>query len=450
MYKRLSAILFPVATLLFLGAIFWGYQEHQEKNSILIKAENQYQRAFHDLSFHVDKLHSELGNTLAVNSASHGFQRKGLINVWRLTSEAQSEINQLPLTLLPFNKTEELLSHVSKFSYRTAVRDLTKNPLTKDELKTLKTLHANTAKISKDLRSVQDKVIKSNLRWMDVETALATERNTLDNTIIDGFKTVDKKVGEYPEINWGPSMASLHEKRDIKALGGKLMTAEEIKHKAAQFMGAHDTSNMHVKENGNGSEFASFSVTMKKPNSHDDVQLDFAKYGGDLIYFMDSRSVDGKKLSVADAQSQADSFLKHHGYHDMRAVSYDEYHNVGTLTYAGVQGDVVNYNKKLTVRVALDNGDVTGMQATDYIFEQKPKQLKVPAMTSKQARKTLNPEFKTTQESKALIKNELGQEVLCYEYMGSINGDNYRIFINADNGIEEMIERVSPAEKKLT
>jgi len=134
----------------------------------------------------------------------------------------------------------------------------------------------------------------------------------------------------------------------------------------------------------------------------------------------------------------------------MRAVSYDEYHNVGSLTYAGVQGDVVNYNKKLTVRVALDNGDVTGMQAADYIYEQKPKQLKVPALTSKQARKTLNPEFKTTQESKALIKNELGQEVLCYEYMGSINGDNYRIFINADNGTEEMIERVSPAEKKLS
>ncbi len=54
MYKRLSAVLFPIVTLLMIGAFVWGYQENQEKNSILIKAENQYQRAFHNLSYHMD------------------------------------------------------------------------------------------------------------------------------------------------------------------------------------------------------------------------------------------------------------------------------------------------------------------------------------------------------------------------------------------------------------
>ena len=90
MYQRLSAVLFPIAAVLLAGTVLWGYQEHQEKNRILVKAENQYQRAFHDLSYHVDKLHTELGNTLAVNSASTGAQRKGLVNVWRITSEAQN------------------------------------------------------------------------------------------------------------------------------------------------------------------------------------------------------------------------------------------------------------------------------------------------------------------------------------------------------------------------
>ncbi|KHF35292.1 Sporulation protein YpeB [Paenibacillus sp. P1XP2] len=82
MYKRLSAVLFPIVTLLMIGAFVWGYQENQEKNSILIKAENQYQRAFHNLSYHMDRLHSELGNTLAVSSSSNAMHRKGLINVW--------------------------------------------------------------------------------------------------------------------------------------------------------------------------------------------------------------------------------------------------------------------------------------------------------------------------------------------------------------------------------
>ena len=51
MYQRLSRVMFPIMTLFFIGAIYWGYQENQEKNTILIKSENQYQKAFHDLSF---------------------------------------------------------------------------------------------------------------------------------------------------------------------------------------------------------------------------------------------------------------------------------------------------------------------------------------------------------------------------------------------------------------
>src|SRR5690625_7159113 len=43
MYKRMSFILFPVLVLGLVGAIIWGYQVNQEKNSVLIKAENNYQ-----------------------------------------------------------------------------------------------------------------------------------------------------------------------------------------------------------------------------------------------------------------------------------------------------------------------------------------------------------------------------------------------------------------------
>ncbi len=78
MYKRLSIVMFPILLVALIGTGFWGYLEHQEKNSVLIKAENQYQRAFHDLSFHVDKLHTEIGNTLAVNSTSQdAYKKKG-------------------------------------------------------------------------------------------------------------------------------------------------------------------------------------------------------------------------------------------------------------------------------------------------------------------------------------------------------------------------------------
>lgn len=450
MYKRLSAILFPIVTLLLIGAMVWGYQENQEKNAILIKAENQYQRAFHDLSFHVDKLHSELGNTLAVHSASTGSQRKGLVNVWRITSEAQNEINQLPLTLLPFDKTEEFLSRISKFSYQTAIRDLTKQPLSDSEIKNLKELYKSSAQISQDLQGVQEKVIGSRLRWMDVETALASDDEPMDNTIIDGFKTVNKKVGEYPELDWGPSISSMYNKRSVKKLGGTPVTIESVKQKAAQFT-EQNQKDINVIENGRGTEWASYTAKVQGKNKKESWSLDFTKNGGHLISYSYDRDIGAKSLSSNEARAEVDQFLENKGYSGLTPVSYDEYDNIGTFTYVSKRGDVLIYPEKITVRVALDNGQVTGMQASDYVYERENEtNITKPTLSVQQARKYLNSDYKEKYHRLALIENEQSEKVLTHEFGGSINGSNYKIFINAENGNEESIEEIRSVKSQMT
>src|SRR5699024_2166220 len=133
-----------------------------------------------------------IGTTLAMDS--NEILSPQLVEIWRLTSEAQADVGQLPLSLLPFNKTEEFLSKIGDFTYRTAVRDLEKDPLSKKESKSLKNLYKQAGEIKDELREVQHLTLKNNLRWMDVELALATQEEPADNTIIDGFETVDKKV----------------------------------------------------------------------------------------------------------------------------------------------------------------------------------------------------------------------------------------------------------------
>ncbi|AIQ19394.1 sporulation protein [Paenibacillus sp. FSL H7-0357] len=443
MYKRLSAIMFPLTALLLIGALVWGYQENQEKNSILIKAENQYQRAFHDLSYHVERLHGELGNTLAVNSASNGVHRKGLVNVWRLTSEAQNEINQLPLTLLPFSQTEEFLSKISNFSYKAAVRDFTKKPLTEAEMGNLKALYKNSGEISKDLQEVQNKVISNKLRWMDVESALATEEKAEDNTIIDGFKTVDKRVAAYPELDWGPSVASIYDKRSVKKLGGKPVTAEDIKAKAVKFADTGANTKVDVRENGKGTEWASYTATVTPPNHKAPISMDFTVEGGLLISYNDNREVGPAKVSMKQAVVKAGEFLKQKGYAGMTAVSADRYNNLGNLTFVSSKDGVLIYPEKLTLRVGLDTGETVGFQASDYVREhQEKREIPKPELSLAKAREKLNPEFKELYNRMAWIENEDAVELLTYEFGGKINGSQYRIYLNAADGNEEAVEEI--------
>ncbi|WP_339319841.1 germination protein YpeB [Paenibacillus sp. FSL R10-2734] len=452
MYKRLSAVMFPLTALLLIGALVWGYQENQEKNAILIKAENQYQRAFHDLSYHVERLHGELGNTLAVNSASNGMHRKGLVNVWRMTSEAQNEINQLPLTLLPFVKTEEFLSKISNFSYKAGIRDFTKKPLTDGELSNLKALYKSSGEISKDLQEVQNKVIGSRLRWMDVETALATENKAEDNSIIDGFKSVDKRVEGYPELDWGPSVASIYDKRSVKMLGGTPVSVEDIKRKAIKFADAGSNAKVDVKENGKNTEWPSYTATVSGSNNKQIVSMDFTKNGGLLISYYDNREVGPAKVSLEEAVTKAEKFLEKKGYPHMTAVNADRYDNMGNLTFVTKQNDVLIYPEKMTIRIGLDTGSTIGFEASEYVNEHKDnRKIPKPKLTLAEAKKFLNSDFKEIYHRKAWIKNDDSVEVLTYEFGGEVNGTQYRIYLNADDGIEESVEEIrasSGLEKK--
>ena len=444
MYQRLSAVLFPIVTLFFIGTALWGYQEHQEKNRILVKAENQYQRAFHDLSYHMDRLHEELGNTLAVSSNAN-MHRKGLINMWRLTSEAQSEVNQLPLTLMPFHETEELLANIANFSYKTVLRDWNKQPLTDTEKKTLKTLYERSKEISGDLRKVQDSVINKRLQWMDVEMLLASGKENFDNDIVDGFKLMNKRVAEYGDIDWGPAVTAMNERRVLKKIDGPPITPEEAKKKAAKFLNISDTSSMQVVENGTDTEFTTYSVNVPV-GKQASIQLEYTKAGGKLVYFLSSEDVKASKINVDQAVEAGRAFLEKYEYGPMRAISFDSYNHVASIIFARVVNGVTIYPEKVTVRVSMEDAKVLGLSAGDMLQTGITAEVKEPALTVEEVRKNLNPEFKEQDVSLAVIRNDLEEAVLCYEFLGRINGGTYRIFLNADNGFEEKIERLRQAD----
>src|SRR5690625_6139317 len=159
---RWSWVIITVLAIGLVGTSFWGYKEHEDKNAVLIQAENTYQRSFHELTHNMDLLYDKIGTTLAMNSKDS--LSPELVDIWRLTSEAMSNVGQLPLTLLPFNKTEEFLSNIGDFTYRTAARDLDKEPLSDEELKTLESLYEQSEDIKDELRTMQHEVLDNNIR----------------------------------------------------------------------------------------------------------------------------------------------------------------------------------------------------------------------------------------------------------------------------------------------
>ncbi|RBW70302.1 germination protein YpeB [Bacillus taeanensis] len=442
----IRSILIGILVIAVGATAYWGYEEHQEKNAILINAENNYQRAFHELTYHIDQLEDEIGVTLAMNSRKQ--LSPALAEVWRITSQAHSDVGQLPLTLLPFNKTEEFLAQMGSFSYRTAVRDLEKSPLTDDEYNTLKTLYSRAGEIKNELRKVQSLVIKNNLRWMDVELALAAEKTPQDNTIIDGFKTVEKNVEGYDEVNWGPEMTQqlTHKKEVYKKIQGEIISKEQAKEKAEAFFDLSNDASIQVNETGEKSEYGAYSVTVANPKENAEIYMDLTKKGGMPIWILNTREVDEQKISLNEAAEKAKQFLGKHKFKNLTLTESAQYSNVGVFSFVTQTDNVLIYPETIKIKVALDNGEITGFESLDYLVSQKDREIKQPAISRDEALTNVNPKLKVQEEHIAIIENDLGNEVLCYEFLGVMNNDTYRIFINGETGDEEMVEKLKEAE----
>ena len=441
----LRGIAIAVLVIGIAGTAYWGYQEHREKTAVLINAENNYQRAFHDLTYQMDLLNDKIGTTLAMNSRSSLSPQ--LAEVWKITSQAHNDVGQLPLTLLPFNKTEEFLANIGNFSYKAAIRDLDKEPLTENEYTTLKTLYEQSGEIQQDLRKVQYMVLENNLRWMDVELALATEKGQTDNTIIDGFKTVEKTVEGYTETDFGPAQINLQkDDENFKKLPGEKISKEKAIQITRKYTPVRNGGNVKVTESGKGSDYGFFSVSIQNPKSKLEVNMDITKKGGYPIWFLLDRDVKNQKLSLNDASNKAIAFLKDHNFENLDLFESAQYDNIGVFTFVGKQDDVRIYPDAINMKVALDNGDVIGFSAEDYLKSHKTREIPQVGIDMAEAKKKVNPNLKVMDEKKAIILNDINEEVLCYEFIGVLGNDTFRIYINAEDGTEEKVEKLHNAE----
>ncbi|MCZ0754516.1 germination protein YpeB, partial [Anoxybacillus sp. J5B_2022] len=443
----LRVLLIGFLSLGIVGTAYWGYREHQEKNAILVHAENNYQRAFHDLTYKIDLLHDQIGTTLAMNSRTS--LSPALAEVWRIAAEAHSDVGQLPLSLLPFNKTQQFLSQIGAFSYRTAVRDLDKEPLTKEEYKTLKTLYQKAADIQNELRNVQHLVLKNHLRWMDVELALATNNRPNDNTIIDGFKAVENDVQSFSEgANFAPTFTTItnREKGFIRAQG-KRITKREAKDVAKSFLGLKGTETIKIVRSGKGADERFYSLTIYDPKTKTETYMDITEKGGYPIWVMDNRPIKKQAISLYEAGIKGMEFLKKHRFTNLELYDSAQYDNVAVLTFVTNEKGIRIYPEAIKMKVALDDGTIVGFSARDYLASPPIHQFPKPALSLAQARAKLNPNVKVMEERQSVITNDLNQEVLCYEFLGTLGDDTYQIFINTQTGMEEKVDKMQNVER---
>src|SRR5699024_720962 len=184
-------------------------------------------------------------------------------------------------------------------------------------------------------------------------------------------------------------------------------------------------------------------------NGNKKAYMDMTQKGGHPLTLLVDRPIGEKKLSLNEGQKKSEQYLRDHNFEQMTLSESCEYDHVGVYSFVYEEDDICIYQDSIEIKVELDQGDILGVSAKNYYMHHHDRDIPEPNITIEEAKKNVNPNVDIQEENVAIIENDLGEEVLTYEFIGVLDQDTYRIFINADHGQEEQVEKLGGPKRTM-
>ena len=427
-----------VVIILLIIICVLGYFMYKKNKEYAITVENQYNFAFYELIDYVQDVQNYLAKSMISNSSENGGDT--LIHVWREANLAQVYLSQLPVSSNELSNTAKFLNQVSEYSYSLASKSINNENLSQEDLDNLKKLYDYCTDLKNTLNQLSTDLQNGQISWenltKDADLSLAQQ---VDNISATSFSNIDKNFGEYAGLIYDGAYSEHIENSDKKGLTGEDITEDEAKKIATDFIGNDRIKNINSNgliENGNIQVY-DFSAEIGDKNNP--LNISISKKGGHIVLMNYNRNVNEEKILQDEANKIGQDFLTNHGFENMKSTYYLKQGGIVTVNYAYLQDDVTVYADLIKLKIALDDGEILGIETTGYLNNHEIRDIKTPKITKEEAKISLNPKLEITSEDMAIIPTEWRTENLCYEFKGKINETDFLVYINAETGKEENI-----------
>ncbi|MDR1409729.1 MAG: germination protein YpeB [Oscillospiraceae bacterium] len=162
-----------------------------------------------------------------------------------------------------------------------------------------------------------------------------------------------------------------------------------------------------------------------------------AKKGGILTELSQAVHAGAAKLTDAEVHSAAAKHLKKLGFADMRAVSAKDADGVRTMEYVYDGGGVLCYPDTVKVSVAMDTGEVVGLDAGAYVINHVERNLPRATLSAAAALRLVPDSLEAEDRPRLALIPKGKAEVLCWELLCRGNGTECLFYLSAEDGKEE-------------
>lgn len=428
----LSIICVLLLIVAILGVILYKKQREYRQAS-----ENSYNMAFYELVDYVQNVETYLAKALISTTPEHGAET--LTNLWREANLAQSYLSMLPVASQELENTEKFLNQVSDYSYSLSRKNIYNESLTEEDLANLEELHGYSTELENTLNQLSEDLNSGRFEWGELtKKGTVAFAQQVDNISKESFSNLEENFHEYSGLIYDGAYSEHITSNEKKGLTGENIDENKAKEIVEDFIGKDkikELSSLGLSENATIPAY-SFSAT----NQNDEnINISISQKGGHVIYMNTNRNVNSEIISQEEANQKGKEFLESKGFMNMKETYYLTQEGIVTINYAYMQDNVIAYPDLIKVKIALDNGEILGIETTGYLNNHTQRDIGNVQITAEEAKQNLNSKLEITSQGMAIIPTEWQSEILCYEFKGKVDNKEFLVYINAENGREEDI-----------
>ncbi len=426
---------FGLAAGLIALNVSHGRAEERRQSQVAVQwrqSVSELAEALEELEINLQKGLYASGDYQAVSWAARVFSDAGA---------ARAVLESLPVYELRLQQTEIFLNQVGEFTLEMARKQMRGEDLNEEEESSLKKLALRSQELADEVLAVAEKIADENPDYEALQQLLLPSEEGEDKTPFESLE--DIFVGDVP-LTYDGSHSAWHENRT----SDWLKTLPEV--------GKADLKTLSAK-------YLSVSPELLTEESRFDAPFAFREFragdvsvavseGGGMLYSLSKlREVSESKLTVAEGLTFGGEGLAELGYENMEPVSWAAAENTLTAVYVLRQEGVLVYSDRITVTLALDNGEILSLNAREYLLAHNPKRNLSTSVIKSDAATVLRPDLTVLEADLVSLPGGDGREAVCWQF--TVRDDTEAkvlILVNANTMVEEEILLLSEDENRRT
>lgn len=408
--------------------------------------ENNNNQAFYELVEYVNNTEKLLAKATISNDSKHG--ASVLTSIWRTSSLAQTYLSRIPIEVHELENANKFLNQVGDYCYSLSKKNINGEDLSQEDLDKLSMLHSYSIQLEETINQLEQDLYSGNIKWGALQQKGNTAfRKESDNLEKSSFSNIEEDLHQYTGLIYDGAFSENQSNFKGEGLVGDEINENKAKEKAEEFIGKDKIKEIKSKGESEYARIKCYVFNYILKNDSETV-ISVSKKGGFIISMNNNRNILEKNKSEQDAVNLGKDFLNNNGYKNMKETYYINSNNVLTVNYAYNQNSVIIYPDLIKVKIALDNGEILGIESTNYLNSHKEnREITEQKITKEDALKAVNPKLEIKGINLAIIPTEFNTEILCWEIKGKITTEtnnmkitnDFLVYINANDGKEEDI-----------